>query len=200
MRLTFLPAIIWVLFKVEGSGPVRSWHLSCFFPTVLKMMRAERKGAFQCHMSLPLTNLLVPQLSPGHLLCYSELYQMWQLWFNKVDVFNKCSFSWICTEREWKIVSSHLEALSQAAAVFDVWSLLKVKADRQGLSIYNEVSFPCTPLVEIDYTVQRKRRWKKCHISQEIEVQCILDSEHISSRNEVALECERAVCDARFWE
>lgn len=62
-------------------------------------------------------------LSPGRPLGYSELYQMWQLRPNKVEVFNKCSFSWICTEWRWKIASPILKQfLSQVSVQFDGFS------------------------------------------------------------------------------
>lgn len=117
----FLAAI--TLFKLGVSC---LWGCDFFlYFSCLKWSSGENrvKGVFQCHTILIPTNLPISLLSPGRPLGYSELYQMWQLRPNKVEVFNKCSFSWICTEWRWKIASPILKQfLSQVSVQFDVFS------------------------------------------------------------------------------
>lgn len=94
--------------RFRGLLPLRLWH-----PFFFKWSPGEStvKGAIQCHTSLAPTNLPASLLSLGRPLSYSEFYQMWQLWTNKVEVFNKCCFSCICAEGEWEIPSTHLKAI-----------------------------------------------------------------------------------------
>lgn len=140
-----------------------------------------------------------PPPSLGRPFGYSEIYQMWQLRSNKVEVFNKCSFSWICTGDEWKIVSPHLEAIPfhglPCRLMF--YHSRRSKLAVEGLS-QNWLPRDCHCSTE--KTALCKRNYAASVIQAgEYNSDVYLNPEHISRSNEVALEWDGSCLWFRLW-
>lgn len=152
-------------------------------------------------ITLAPTNLLVSLPFPGRPHSSCEPNQMWQLWPDKVEVFNKCSFCWVGAAGKLKIASPILRQFLSWGFIM-AWCFYHSSRSELVVKGYQIINFAtltaateATQLFYVEWIRMQMWHHEKCKSNVSLNQSRIFQAVMKLHLNEW-----EAVCDFCLWE